>query len=245
MMQRRGWFGESYRHYLAAKGVRTVSMEELQRWRKNVNMSPGELKGFLGRYGGVAGLSRKEAAAEGVKSGRDSARAIIRMKQRPVKEWTENDIAWMRRQNSFVARMRGVKGPLYDDKGRPTRKLLALKVWGHDPEKRVYLAKKVDLKRYAGTWRQQSVKNEPWFQRGCKRVTATYRVKKDGTVAVTNRCDGRVIRGVARSVSKDNRRLKVDFGFPFPEGDYVIKSVNPSYTRAVVKGGRTEWVLVR
>jgi hypothetical protein len=35
---------------------------------------------------------------------------------------------------SFIKRMRGVKGPLYKD-GEPTRKLLALLVWGHDPEK--------------------------------------------------------------------------------------------------------------
>ena len=33
------------------------------------------------------------------------------------------------RKASFCARMSGVKGPMKDDKGKPTRKALALKKW--------------------------------------------------------------------------------------------------------------------
>ncbi|NBT57502.1 hypothetical protein EBT16_01845 [bacterium] len=33
------------------------------------------------------------------------------------------------RRKSFCARMSGVKGPMKDSKGRPTRKALALKKW--------------------------------------------------------------------------------------------------------------------
>jgi len=33
------------------------------------------------------------------------------------------------RRKSFCARMSGMKGSLHDDKGRPTRKLLALRKW--------------------------------------------------------------------------------------------------------------------
>ena len=33
------------------------------------------------------------------------------------------------RRKSFCARMKGVKGPMQDSKGRPTRKALALKRW--------------------------------------------------------------------------------------------------------------------
>lgn len=33
------------------------------------------------------------------------------------------------RRKSFCARMSGVKGPMKDEKGRPTRKALALKAW--------------------------------------------------------------------------------------------------------------------
>lgn len=114
-----------------------------------------------------------------------------------------------------------------------------------EKEGRTYEVKKIDLKRYAGTWKQKSVKNEPWFQRGCKDVKAQYTVKGDGTVRVVNTCDGRKIEGTARSVSADNRKLQVDFGFPFRKGDYIIKSVNKDYTKAVVKSGKTEWVLTR
>ena len=34
-----------------------------------------------------------------------------------------------KRKDSFCARMSGVKGPMTDDKGKPTRKALALKKW--------------------------------------------------------------------------------------------------------------------
>ena len=34
------------------------------------------------------------------------------------------------RRISFAARFAGMKGPMKDEKGRPTRKALALKVWG-------------------------------------------------------------------------------------------------------------------
>ena len=34
-----------------------------------------------------------------------------------------------KRRKSFCARMSGVKGPMKDDKGRPTRKALSLKKW--------------------------------------------------------------------------------------------------------------------
>lgn len=34
-----------------------------------------------------------------------------------------------KRRRSFCARMSGVKGPMKDEKGRPTRKALSLKKW--------------------------------------------------------------------------------------------------------------------
>jgi hypothetical protein len=34
-----------------------------------------------------------------------------------------------KRRRSFCSRMSGVKGPMKDDKGRPTRKALSLKKW--------------------------------------------------------------------------------------------------------------------
>lgn len=114
---------------------------DYKRWRQLVNMGAREIQAFLDSQDGKrAGLSRKQAATAGagggrITSGRDSARAIIRMKSKPFSEWDANDIRWMRKQINFISRMRGNPGKLRDEQGRPTRKLLALKVWGHNPAK--------------------------------------------------------------------------------------------------------------
>jgi hypothetical protein len=55
------------------------------------------------------------------------------MKNTPVKEWTPEMWRWAGKQVSFVSRMLGNSGPLYDADGNPTRKLLSLKIWGHSP----------------------------------------------------------------------------------------------------------------
>lgn len=113
-----------------------------KKWRGLVNMSGKEIQSFLDSdEGKEAGLSRKEAGKAGtgggkITSGRDSARAIIRMLDTPKEKWTPNDWRWASKQVSFISRMKGASGGLRDDKGRPTRKLLALKVWGYNPEKK-------------------------------------------------------------------------------------------------------------
>lgn len=106
-----------------------------QDWRTLVNLRPVELRKFLAEYGHVAGLSRSEAAAQGIKSGRESATWILRMKATRPSNWTPTMWEWAKRQVAFIRRMRGNRGPLYHDDGTPTRKLLALLLWGHDPER--------------------------------------------------------------------------------------------------------------
>jgi len=39
-------------------------------------------------------------------------------------------LAQMRRKGSFLVRMSGAKGPMKDEKGRPTRLALSLSAWG-------------------------------------------------------------------------------------------------------------------
>jgi len=118
-----------------------------KRWRELVNMTATELQTFYDSDLGnkKAGLSREEAKEAGISSGRDSALAIIKMKQTPVKEWHKRhskdrgrDIMldfwqWAQKQINFNTRHRGMRGPYLDEKGRPTRKLLGLWIWGHDP----------------------------------------------------------------------------------------------------------------
>jgi lipocalin len=101
---------------------------------------------------------------------------------------------------------------------------------------------KVDLSRYMGTWEQISVQPLPKFQKGCKDVKAIYTLRKDGKVDVLNVCDNRTIKGVARSVSDDNRHLKVSF-FPFIWADYNIVNIDAEYRNAIVKGGKYTWKL--
>ena len=110
------------------------------RWKQLVNMSATSLEKFLETpYGKEAGLSRQEAKkAGGIGTGRDSARAILRMKSTPFSKWSDNDIDWMYRQISFVSRMTGNSGPLFkmdkDGKKIPTTKLLSLWIWGNNPD---------------------------------------------------------------------------------------------------------------
>jgi hypothetical protein len=123
------------------------SREVFEAWKDLVNMSPAELRVFLSEYGEEAGLSRAEARSEGVRSGRESAQWILKMRaalpQRTYslaeRNWTPSMWEWARRQVAFNRRMRGMRGPLYreykDGSCSPTRKLLALLVWGHDPER--------------------------------------------------------------------------------------------------------------
>jgi ribosomal protein S6--L-glutamate ligase len=115
--------------------------ELYKKWKSLVNMGPKELESFIDSDTGKdAGLSRKEASKAGakgkpIKSGRDSARAIVRMKGMSRDEWTANDWAWARRQVNFITRMKGAAGKMRESDGTPTRKLMALKIWGHNPEK--------------------------------------------------------------------------------------------------------------
>lgn len=118
-----------------------MEKEIYKKWKELINMSAKEIQEFLDSdYGKEAGLSREEARHAGaggkkITSGRDSARAIIRMLGKKFEDWTPDDYKWAKKQINFISRMRGVDGPLFDEKNRPTRKHLALKVWGRDESK--------------------------------------------------------------------------------------------------------------
>ena len=124
-----------------AESVEDEREETYKKWNELVNMSAKELADFIdSEEGEEAGLSRKESGKAGaggkkITSGRDSARAIVRMLKRDKEEWSDNDWKWANKQINFISRMSGNEGPNRDEKGRPTRKLLSLKIWGHDPEK--------------------------------------------------------------------------------------------------------------
>lgn len=122
--------------FYKTKEGKELDKQTYTKWKSLVNMSKGELKEFYdSEEGKKAGLSASEAKAEGIDSGRESARWIMKMKDIPYTEWTSNMWRWAKKQISFISRMKGVKGDLYDDKGNKTRKHLALLIWGHNPKK--------------------------------------------------------------------------------------------------------------
>jgi hypothetical protein len=110
--------------------------ETYDKWKSLVNMTYSELNKFYdSEEGKEAGLSSKEADELGIKSGRESAKWIMKMKQTNVSDWTPKMWEWAKRQISFISRMSGNKGSLYDDKGNKTRKHTSLLIWGNNPEK--------------------------------------------------------------------------------------------------------------
>ncbi len=111
--------------------------------------------------------------------------------------------------------------------------------------------KQVDIEKYKGTW-YEIARFEHFFEKGCKNVTATYELQKDGYIKVINRCimieDGekKEALGVAYAVDKTNSKLKVSFFKPF-YGDYYIIDLADDYSYALVGSPSREylWILSR
>lgn len=122
---------------LSRGGALTSEQEELYaEWKNLVNMSASELKTFYdSKEGREAGLSVKEAREQGIDRGRTSARWIMKMLGTDVAKWTPIMWKWCKKQISFIKRMRGNQGDLYESDGTKTRKHTSLLIWGHNPEK--------------------------------------------------------------------------------------------------------------
>jgi ribosomal protein S18 acetylase RimI-like enzyme len=115
---------------------KALDKKTYQKWKSLVNMSASELESFYNtKDGKEAGLSQSEANKQGISSGRESARWILKMKKVPYTQWTEDMWRWAKKQISFISRMSGNKGDLYDENGNKTRKHTSLLIWGHNPEK--------------------------------------------------------------------------------------------------------------
>ncbi len=128
---------ERFGEYGKGGEVDPDNKETYAKWKSLINMSKSELEKFYNSEEGKgAGLSVKAANELGIHNGRESARWIMKMKGTPVGEWTPEMWDWAKRQISFVSRMSGNKGGLYDDKGNKTRKHTSLLIWGHNPEKK-------------------------------------------------------------------------------------------------------------
>ena len=83
-----------------------------------INERGEDSKGYKRSTESGAGLTPKGAKHYGIKT------AVTT----PPSELKKGSKAWNRRK-SFCARMGGMKGPMKDDKGRPTRKAMSLRRW--------------------------------------------------------------------------------------------------------------------
>ena len=115
-------------------------------WKQLINMSASEIIDFAtSPVGKAAGLSRPEAKAKGIRSGRDSAVMLVRMIPKgrgfvqAMENWTPAEWRWAKAQVSFIRRMLGmrkrIKGNPFYRNGSPTRWMAALMIWGHNPMK--------------------------------------------------------------------------------------------------------------
>jgi len=115
----------------------------------------------------------------------------------------------------------------------------------------------LDVQRYAGRWYEIALLPNR-FQNGCARDTnATYGLREDGLISVTNRCVTAAgnwvsITGVARPKHPgDNAKLKVSFfglfGLRLWLGDYWVMEVGEDYDYALVghPTRRWGWILAR
>ena len=88
----------------------------MRKKRKQVNLSVGR-----GEKSKTGGLTAKGRAKYNRATGSNLKAPVTKKKNLTPKEKA--------RRKTFCARMKGVKGPLKDSKGRPNRKALALRRW--------------------------------------------------------------------------------------------------------------------
>ena len=111
---------------------------------------------------------------------------------------------------------------------------------------------KLDIEKYKGNW-YEIARFEHFFEKGCKNVTATYDLNKQGYIDVINRCEmieedsKKEALGLARVIDKStNSKLEVSFFRPF-WGDYWIIDIYGDYETALVgtPSRKYFWILSR
>ena len=100
-------------------GVNNMSMIPIQRkGEQELNERGADSKGLYRSTESGAGLTRKGAKHFGIKTAVTTPPSKLDPKGKAAK-----------RRKSFCARMGGMKGPMKDEKGRPTRKAMSLRRW--------------------------------------------------------------------------------------------------------------------
>lgn len=108
--------------------------------------------------------------------------------------------------------------------------------------------KSVDINKYLGKWYEIARFNHR-FERGMEQCIATYSMKSDGTIKVTNqgKKDGKWKTSEGKAKLTDEPGvLRVSFWGPF-YSDYRILALAPDYSYALVGGSDDDylWILSR
>ncbi|MCT4642921.1 MAG: lipocalin family protein [Bacteriovoracaceae bacterium] len=117
----------------------------------------------------------------------------------------------------------------------------------------------VDIHKYLGTW-YEIARFDQKFQKNCTAVTATYTLRKNGSVNVLNKCrkyniNGKLKKAKARAWITDkntNAKLKVQFFLRFIKinafaGNYWILALGDNYEYAMIGDPSRKylWILSR
>ena len=105
-----------------------------EKYQRLVNMRSGELRAHLRSSALREALASTRRSKRGpLIEGQKAARYVLRMKATPLSEWTDELWEQCRRVVTFIERTRRNNAPLLDEEGRASRKLIALRTWGHNP----------------------------------------------------------------------------------------------------------------
>lgn len=112
--------------------------EVYERFQRLVNMRPVEIRSHLRSPELAAVLERyrrrsRASKTEGIRLGQKMAGHIMQLKNTPVEGWDEQMWERCHRVNKYIEGLRRTPAPVLDEQGQPTRKLLTLRTWGHNP----------------------------------------------------------------------------------------------------------------
>jgi hypothetical protein len=105
-----------------------------EKFQRLVNMRAGEMRAHLRSSSLREAIATTRRAKRGpLLEGQRAARYVLRMKATPLAEWTDDLWGECRKVVTFIERTRRNNTPLIDEEGRASRKLVALRTWGHNP----------------------------------------------------------------------------------------------------------------
>ena len=108
--------------------------ERYAKWRRVVNMRTSEVREFQRTHEATTSIS--VGGFRAFHLGQRSSKRLLAMRSKRPEEWTDEEWNWAGRQINTVQKLLHQSGPLLDADGAPTERLLLLRCWGHNPDRR-------------------------------------------------------------------------------------------------------------